>query len=101
MPFPKKSTLLVSKDEWVSFNGDGYSVRLFNIDETSGWINLKNCEAKGFVITFFKDLKEQPLAAPEYIDLNEQICAKFQNSMGVYELLIIQRDYVFFYWSVS
>jgi hypothetical protein len=93
---------IVSKiDNWVSPNGEGFSLRIYRITGKSLWIDEDNCSKKGFKKKKLIDMSVRLPVIERYLAPDLPVCYKFESNATAEEeqAIFIQGGSIYYFWA--
>lgn len=94
--------VVVSKiDNWVSPNGEGFSLRIYRIIGKSLWIDEDICSMEGFKKKKPMDMSVRLPVVEKYLVPDLPVCYKFESTAEEEQAILIQDGSIYYYWAAS
>ena len=98
---PYDIKVLSKEDNWISPNGEGYSLRIYRFSESIQWIDEKQCDKNGFNVSRPVDMKVRLPVLEKYVNTDLPVCYKVESNLMQEQVIFIQDSTVIYYWAAS
>lgn len=94
---PNTARLIKKEEHWNNFNGDGYSLLVYNLPNNSGKDLFSNCESVGYKHGDYKDAGTQIRLVDENMFISGRSCYLLELSGGDIKLAVITQGQLIVY----
>ncbi len=96
---PEDIEVIQKIDNWVKFNGEGYSLRMYKTNDNLTWGAIKNCSLDNFNIIKVKEMSLRFPVLESYINTEQPVCIKLDIDQENAEVVLIQGIKIIHYWA--
>lgn len=96
---PSRIEFISQEDDWVSPNGEGHSVRVYEVPRGALWGEARKCELSGFKKELVRDMKVRFSILETHINHELPVCYKSELNTQSEEVVFIQEGVIIYYWA--
>ena len=96
---PHNIITIADIERWVEPTGNGYKIKVFEVENGTNWINYDECMAHGLDIGKYEDINLSVEQVRTYIDISSTLCYKALQSKQELELVILQEKVIFYFFN--
>lgn len=86
-------------DEWTELNGNGFKIRIYELEDNYGWIQYQDCSNSGLRIGIYDNINLKVGQIETFIEVSEPLCYRLLSSEQENELVILQGKKIVYYFS--